>query len=296
MEGWVWAALLAATFQTGRFALQRRLAGTGLTATGATYARFVWSAPLATLGALLWARATGQGLPAPTPAFLGYAAMGGLAQVLATVAAVTLLGRRRFAVGATLIKTEVLLTALVGLVLLAERLEPGLVAAIALGVVGLVVLAPPPEAPGRHMAGGAALGLLAGLLFAVSAVSYRGAALSLPEGGPLLRAVVTLAVVTGLQAAGMTLWMALRDRGEIGRVARRWRATGPVGLLSVAGSSCWFAAFAMQSAALVKAVGQVEILLSLLVGRLAFGERPGGRELAGIALLGASILGVVLLG
>jgi drug/metabolite transporter (DMT)-like permease len=94
----------------------------------------------------------------------------------------------------------------------------------------------------------------------------------------------------------MTLWMALRDRAEIGRVARRWRATGPVGLASAAGSACWFAAFAMQSAALVKTVGQVEILLSLLVGRLAFGERPGRRELAGIALLGASILGVVLIG
>ena len=296
MDGWVWASLAAATFQTGRFALQKRLAGTGLTATGATYARFLWSAPLAALGALLWARATGQAVPPPTGVFLAHAAVGGLAQVLATVAAVTLLGRRRFAVGATLVKTEVLLTALVGLVVLGDRLTPGALAAVVLGVAGLVTLAPPPEAPGRHAAGGAALGLLAGLLFAVSAVSYRGAALALPEGGALLRAGLTLAVVTGLQAVGMTAWLALRDRAEIGRVARRWRATGPVGLASVAGSACWFAAFAMQSAALVKAVGQVEILLSLLVGRMAFAERPDARELAGIGLVGASILGVVLLG
>ena len=292
-------ALAAATVQTARFALQRRLAGGGLTATGATYARFLWSAPLAALGVLAWARASGQALPAPPPAFLGYALLGGLAQVLATVATVTLLTRRRFAVGLTLSKTEVLLTALVGLALLGERLSPGALAAIVVGVAGLVVLAPPPEAPGRYLAGGAALGLLAGLLFGVSAVSYRGAALSLPEGGVILRAGLTLAVVTGLQAAGMTAWLAWRDRreggwGEIGRVARGWRATAPVGLTSVLGSACWFAAFAMQSAALVKAVGQVELVLSLLVGRLAFAERPGARELVGIALLGASIVGVVL--
>ena len=67
-----------------------------------------------------------------------------------------------------------------------------------------------------------------------------------------------------------------------------------MGIASGLGSACWFAAFAMQSAALVKAVGQVELLASLLVGRLAFGERPSPRELAGIALLAASILGVVL--
>ena len=289
------AALAAATFQTARFALQRRLAGGGLTATGATYARFVWSAPLAAIGALLWARASGQALPPPPPAFLAYAAAGGLAQVLATIATVRLLTLRRFAVGVTLSKTEVMLTALAGLALLGDRLAAPAVLAIAAGVVGLMLLAPPPRGSGLTLlAGGAALGLLAGGLFAISAVSYRGAALALPEGGTILRGVVTLAVVTALQAAGMTLWLLWRDRAEIERVARRWRATAPVGLLSGLGSACWFTAFAMQQAALVKAVGQVELLASLLVGRLAFGERPSAREMAGIALLAVSILGVVL--
>ena len=289
------AALAAATFQTGRFALQRRLAGGGLTATGATYARFLWSAPLAAIGALAWARAGGEGLPPMPRAFLAYAAAGGLAQVLATVATVRLLTLRRFAVGITLSKTEVMLTALVGLALLGDRLTGPAALAIAAGVAGLMLLAPPPRASGLTLlAGGAALGLLAGGLFAVSAVSYRGAALALPEGGTVLRGVFTLAVVTALQAAGMTLWLLWRDRAEIGRVAGRWRATAPVGLLSGLGSACWFTAFAMQQAALVKAVGQVELLASLLVGRLAFGERPSAREMAGIALLAVSILGVVL--
>ena len=304
------AALAAATFQTVRFALQRRLAGSGvgggLTATGATYARFVWSAPLAALAAMALARATGQGLPAPSAAFLGHAVLGGTAQVLATVATVRLLGMRHFAVGITLKKTEVMLTALVGFALLGERLSGAALLALGVGVAGLVVLAPPPGADGRGRlaglrSGGAALGLLAGFLFGVSAVSYRGAALALPDGGTLLRAVVTLAVVTALQSGGMTAWLAWRDRqehgwGEIGRVARRWRATAPVGIVSGLGSACWFTAFTLQSAALVKGVGQVELIASLLVGRLAFGERPEVRELVGIALLGASVVAIVAMG
>ena len=294
MEPWVLAALAAALFQTGRFALQKRLTVGGLTATGATYARFLWSAPLAAFGVVVWAQATGQGIPAMPPAFLVHAAVGGAAQVLATVATVRLFSLRHFAVGITLSKTEVILTAAVGFVLLGDRLTPGALAALGLGVAGLVVLAPPPRDPGRgFLGGGAALGLAAGLLFAVSAVSYRGAALALPEGGAPLRAGVTLAVVTGLQATGMSAWLAWRDRGEIARVARGWRATGPVGLASALGSFCWFTAFALQSAAVVKAVGQVELIASLVVGRLAFGESPGLRELAGMALLAASILWIV---
>ena len=297
MEPWILATLAAALVQTGRFALQKRLTGVGLTATGATYARFLWSAPLAAVGVLLWCRATGQGVPAMPSSFLGHAAVGGLSQVLATVATVRLLSLRHFAVGITFAKTEVLLAALVGFAVLGERLGPGALAALGVGFAGLAVLAPPPKDLGRgFLGGGAALGLGAGLLFAVSAVSYRAAALALLEGGTLLRAGLTLAVVTGLQAAGMTAWLLWRDRGEIGRVARGWRGTGPVGLLSVLGSFCWFTAFTLQSAALVKAVGQVELVASLLVGRLAFAETPRPRELAGIALLGASILGVVLVG
>lgn len=295
MDAWVTASLLGAGFQAGRFALQKRLADTGLTPTGATYARFLWSAPLALGGVLALAWATGQALPVAPWAFWGYAALGGLAQVLATVATVRLLTMRRFAVGVTVIKTEALLTAAMGFALLGERLAAPALAALSVGVLGLVLLSRPPRIEGAPaVAGGVALGLLAGLLFAVSGVSYRGATLALPEGGALLRAGLTLAATTGLQALGMTLWMGWRGRREIGRVARRWRATAPVGLLSAAGSACWFTGFALQSAALVKGVGQVEILLSLLLGRFAFGEVPSARELVGMALLGASVLALAL--
>ena len=74
-----------------------------------------------------------------------------------------------------------------------------------------------------------------------------------------------------------------------------WRQSSLVGLFSLIGSWCWFAAFSLQSAAYVFAVGQVELLFSLIIGVVWFRERLTARELAGMVLLTASILGVVLL-
>jgi uncharacterized membrane protein len=61
------------------------------------------------------------------------------------------------------------------------------------------------------------------------------------------------------------------------------------------GSLCWFTAFTLQNAALVFAVGQVEVIFSLLAARLFFGERQSAREGWGIALVTLSVIAVVAL-
>jgi drug/metabolite transporter (DMT)-like permease len=103
-------------------------------------------------------------------------------------------------------------------------------------------------------------------------------------------------MVTGSQLVGMAAWLAWRERGEIGKVARAWRSAGLVGLFSMVGSFCWFAAFSLQSAAYVFAVGQVELIFSLVVSVLVFRESVTRREVGGIALLTVSILAIALLG
>ncbi|WP_246054908.1 hypothetical protein [Paracoccus gahaiensis] len=99
MEPWVLITLAAAAVQTLRFMLQKGLRATGLSTGGATYARFVFAAPLAgaALAALLLAR--GEALPALRPAFWLWAMAGGLAQIVATLATVALFATRAFAVG-----------------------------------------------------------------------------------------------------------------------------------------------------------------------------------------------------
>jgi len=161
----------------------------------------------------------------------------------------------------------------------------------------VLLLSDPPKAEGpwhqRIFNKAAGLGLLSGLLFAVSGVGYRGASLSLGQGDVFYRAIVTLAFVTAFQVVVMAIWLALRERAEIGRVLAAWRVAGLVGITSMIGSIGWFTAFTMQTVALVKAVGQVELILSLLATMLVFGEVISRREWQGLVLIAASVLMLV---
>lgn len=297
MEFWIVASLAAALFQTVRFMLQKHLAQATLSAAGATFARFVYSAPLAVLVLVLCLFA-GARAPMPGAAFWAYGAVGGAAQITATVCTVLLFGRRNFAVGITFIKVEVLLTALIGLVLLGDAVSSAGMIAILIGVAGVLVLSGPIESTGpfwrRLLSPSAALGLIAGALFGVSAVCYRGASLEVAADGPLLRSLITLAAVTTMQTLGMALWLTLREPQEIGRVLAAWKTAGWIGLTSMAGSYSWFTAFTLQNAAYVKAVGQVELIFAIFASVLFFREKITAREWLGMALLSGSILALIL--
>ncbi|MBY6081383.1 EamA family transporter [Ruegeria arenilitoris] len=294
MSLWIPVTLAAATFQTVRFMLQKSLSSVKLSATGATFARFAYSMPLVLLGLAGAIRLSGLPLPALPPLFWLYAAIGGLSQILATICVVALFKQRNFAVGITFKKTEVIQTAIVGFVVLGDRVSTGAFGAILLGLLAVLLLSKTPGGSGawwRHLTNRASqLGLGSGVLFAFSAVSYRGASLQLGDGEAWFRALVTLAVVVSIQFLSMALWLVWRDRAEL-RAVWDTRRTGIfVGLTSLGGSFCWFWAFSLQNAAYVKALGQVELIFSLMASVLVFRETVTRREIMGMVLLGLSIL------
>lgn len=299
MDLWIPITIGAAFSQNLRFMLQKHLKATGLSTTGATFARFLFAAPLA--AALLWGlvQANGWHIPDMPPRFFLFAGIGGVAQIVATMCVVALFSRRNFAVGITFKKTETIQTALIGVIVLGEGISGSGLLAIVIGLVGVILLSDPPEKAGsggwrRYFNGAAGLGLASGALFGVSAIGYRGASLSLGEAHFLLRSVFTLMCVTTFQTVIMAMWLALRDRGEIGKVLRHWRITALVGLSGMIGSLGWFTAFTLQNAAYVKALGQVELIFSFMASALFFKERTTPRELAGIGFVVLSILVLVL--
>ncbi|RYH11636.1 DMT family transporter [Tropicimonas sp. IMCC6043] len=302
MEIWIAFTLAAVFFQTARFALQKRLKTAGLSAAGATWVRFLWSAPLMAVGMMLLTATTGTELPPLSTRFWIFALAGGIGQILATICVVALFSRRNFAVGITLKKSEVLLTALVGWLVLGEATSGAGLAALALGAVALLMLSketaviPPPGqgALRRLVTPSAALGLTSGIFFALAGVAYRGAMLSLGDAPLALRAAWQLTLITGSQALLMLAWFLWRDRGQIARVLAAWRPGLALAAASMAGSFCWFSAFALQNAAYVYAVGQTELIFSILGGALFFGERLSRREYAGAALLTVSVVVLVL--
>ncbi len=298
MSLWIPVTLAAASFQTVRFMLQKSLSSVKLTAAGATFARFAYSMPLAVLGLVVAVMLTGHGLPQLTAKFWLFAVIGGTSQVLATICVVALFKQRNFAVGITFKKTEVIQTAIVGFLVLGDQVSAGAFAAIILGLTAVLLLSKNPGGDGawwKHLTNRASrLGLGSGVLFAFSSVSYRGASLELGDIDAWFRALVTLAVVVSFQFLSMGLWLLWRDRAEL-RAVWDTRQTGVfVGLTSLSGSFCWFLAFTLQNAAYVKALGQVELILSLFASLLFFRETITRREIAGMTLLGASILVLVL--
>ncbi|WP_165571219.1 EamA family transporter, partial [Paracoccus nototheniae] len=133
----------------------------------------------------------------------------------------------------------------------------------------------------------------AGGLFGLSAIGYRAATLQVDHPQALFRALVALVAATGFQTLVMTLWLSMAEPGQLRRTARHWRAVLPVGVTGVLGSLGWFTAFALQNAAYVRSLGQVELLFSILASVIVFRERLRLIELLGMALLAGSVVMII---
>ena len=291
---WVWLTLGAAFVQNVRSLLQRQLSAAEaapLTVLGATYVRFLYAVPFAWLGAaLLFAD---RPVPEAGAAFWLSSAIGGVAQVGGTAALLGSFRRRSFAVGTAFSKTEAMQTAAFGFVLLGDSLSWLAFAGILVSLVGVVVMTAQESPEDRaHWQGGVGLGLLAGAGFAVAAVCYRGAALSLPEGAFLERALATLAVALTVQTVAMGFLLRLREPRTLAAVLTAWRPGAAVGAAGALASAGWFSAMTLHNAALVRALGQVELIFAFITSVWLFRERVRWRDAVGGGLL---LLGVALL-
>ena len=298
MELWIAVTIGAAFFQTLRFMLQKLLSASALSSAGATFARFFYSAPLVVVLLVTYFALTETAFPATSLRYWIFALSGGLAQILATLCVVMLFKTRNFAVGITFKKTEVIQTALVGFVILGESISQAGFAVILIGLIGVLLLSEMPEMEGdwfRRIRNQASqLGVLSGFLFAISGVCYRGASLEIDSADPLLRAGVTLACVTSVQLIGMALWLRWFEPGQISAVWAARRSAAWIGLTSMVGSFCWFTAFTLQNVAYVNALGQIELIFSLIASVFFFKERITRKELVGLGFLTISILGLIL--
>ncbi len=295
---WVPITLAAATFQILRTSRQHGLARL-LSPVGAGYVRYLYGAPLALAVSAAWFGVGDRELPAIPARFWVIVAAAGMAQIAGTVALLRSFRARDFAVGTVYAKTEVIQVAVVGAVALGEPLEPlGWVAAVVC-TLGVAWLAGHGDLRGvlRRAGDPAALaGLVAGGLFAAAAVGIRGAAGSLGSSPALDRALVTLTAMLAIQTAVNGAWLGWRDRAELRRTVACWRAALPVGLLSLAGSVGWAWAVALENAAKVRTLGQMELLLAFALSHRTHGERHTRGELAASAVVLVGVIGVVLLG
>ena len=299
MEFWILITLIAATTQTLRSAGQKKMKGV-MGDFGASYIRFSYALPFAGLWLWIWMQSTGQPLPQTTSSFWIWVSVGGVMQVIFTVLLITLFNHRNFAAGTAFSKTEVLQAAIFEALIIGEIVSVQVGLAIAIGVLAILMLSFHKSSAGLSglwsslSSTQSLLGLAAGAFLGLSTVSFRAATDSLATGDIVLRASMSAATSTFLQTLVMGGLMALMARRELILSFTHWRSAWPVGLFGAVTTACWFTAFSLENVASVRAIGQVELLITLGFSILVFKEKTSRVELLSIGLLALSILLVLL--
>ncbi|MAD76948.1 MAG: multidrug transporter [Rheinheimera sp.] len=266
---WIPFTLLAAFMQAWRNAFQKQLSKEVKVA-GVTLARFIWASPLAAM--YLWVLYQWQ--PAPFPQvngnFAGYIIGAALAQIPATSLMVKLFMLRNYAIGAGLAKSEAVLAAVLGVMFFSEALTPLAWLGVSLGGFAVFLLS---GASLRRLSWPVMLlGLGSGLAFALTSLWVRQASLVL--GLPFLHgAAWVLLLVIVLQTFLLITWLSLKDRNTLLALWQRPKLTLLVSFCSCIGSVGWFTAMTLESVALVKTLGQVEVVFMLLISTFVLKEK-----------------------
>ncbi|WP_420104240.1 DMT family transporter [Bosea sp. (in: a-proteobacteria)] len=282
---WIPATIAASLLQTARNLAQRSLTDV-IGVVGATQVRFLFGLPFAMLFLSLACLALWTVPPAIGAASLGYAAWGALTQIAATALMLATMRERSFAVVTAYTKTEPVQVALFGALLLGDHLTPAKFLAIAIATVGVVIVSwRPGDRLTRAGLRPAVLGIVSGAFFAMSAIGYRGAIQSLPEGGFLIRASTILVLGLALQTVLLTLYMLVANRQALMASLREWRRSLSAGFLGAAASQFWFIGFSLTSAANVRTLALIEVPLAQILSRKLFAEGTSRRELIGMAMI-----------
>ncbi|NBE06898.1 DMT family transporter [Paragemmobacter ruber] len=291
---WVWAALMGAIAQTGRNATQAGLTA-ALGTAGATQVRFLFGLPFAVLFLVIQTTWTGSPIPIPGPATLGWTALGAWGQIAGTALMLLLMKDQSFGVATAWLKTEPVLVALLGILLLGDHLTPGILAAIAIATLGVLILSIRPG-PLRNLfqTRAAALGLLSGMGYGLAAIGFRGGITALPDGSFLTRALTTLGLALAIQTATLLIWLALFNRAALVGSFRVWRSSLAAGFLGAFASACWFTGFSLTSAANVRTLALIEVPMAQLVARLHFKQTTTPRQYLGMAVILAGVAALLI--
>lgn len=287
---WIAAALIAAAAQTGRNATQASLTK-AIGTVGATQVRFLFGLPFAVIFLGLIVLVTGDSIPAIPLRALAFTAMGAGAQIGATALMLLLMKSRSFAVTTAWIKTEPVMVALLAALVLHDPLTVPMIIAITIATAGVLLMSVKPEI-GRamwHEGIPALTGLLAGLLFGISAIGFRGGITSLPTGDFLIRATTTLVLGLILQSAALALWLAIFNRKAMTASLKVWRPSLGAGFLGAFASQFWFIGFSLTSAANIRTLALVEVIFAAGVSRYILRQPISQRQVIGMTIIVAGI-------
>ena len=289
METWIIFTLLAVIMQSVRTAAQKQITQK-ISVQSATLVRFLFGIKFAALYFFLAVWIFQPINLELNIKFILSGALASISQVLATVFLIKALTLKNFAVGTALAKTEALLTAVLGSMFFSAYLNPMGYLSILFGVCGLLI-ASNWNVTFKDLSDNQSIryGLGAGLGFALASLWIRDASLSL-EIPRIVSAAAVLLYMVILQSLICLVWISVKEPEQFMLIKKNLKSSLFIGFTGVLGSIGWFTAMSLQNAALVKTLGQIEFIASLLITYLYFNEKISTREYLGIAFIALSLL------
>ena len=278
---WIIAAIFAAACQTARSAFQKNMIPR-LGDYGAAYIRFCYALPFTSLIWLIWINIPGNSIPTLSFYSIILCFLGSIFQILFTYVLMKVFSHKSFAAGIAFSKTEVILIAFLEVIILNVFFSFPLMIGIMLGVLSVLFLSYARKAKtiletiklllSSVSSLGTFIGLLSGLLLAASVVTFRMSIISID--GPLLdRSLFISFIAIIFQTILVGLYLFLFKKDQLLAVIKFWRPSLPAGLCGTGATFGWFVAFGLTTAAEVRAVGQIELIFSILISIIFFREK-----------------------
>lgn len=297
LDLWVIITILAAFSQNLRSTFQKKLQS-DLSDIGATNVRFLFGLPFAIIYFLFLHNSYEVTLTSIPNKFILFALIGGVSQIIATFLLLKIFNYKNFAVGTTYSKTEPIQALFFSILILGETISYMGVIGIIIGIFGVIFISyksnklsydnKPDSKTSIY------LGLLSGALFGIAAVMFRGASLSLNLDNLLYSSGLTLLVALFIQTTLLGIYLIITDKNQILLSFDNLKDCTIVGFFGALASMCWFYAMSIQNVAYVRALGQIELVFTILMTLIYFKEKISFREIMGICFILIGITVIIL--
>ena len=292
IEIWIPITIFAAFSQNLRSIYQKKLQK-NMSNISSTYTRFLFGLPFVLIYFLfLYNFSNSKFLVSNiNTTFLLYCLIGGISQIIATLLLLKIFKTNNFSVATSYSKTEPIQAAFFGFILLSDPISFIGLIGIIIGLIGIMITSIKKINLRINFFNLSVFyGLLSGSLFGLSAVLFRGASHSLFSIDYMLTSSFTLLIAIVIQTLILTFYILLTDIKQFYLLYFNWKDGLIVGFFGAFASICWFYAMSIQNVAYVRALGQIELIFTILASILYFKEKIIANEILGVLITLTGIL------